>query len=336
LSISQDNVDIDHLGQKSDSSYLTDTVFLKIAASGSHITLFRYSDDIKPRFFVLEARETRPHELIYHVYYNPDESGSASYINRFRIQLENLAQKYAANNSEISHQILQAKYKEDELINIVQTLNGTSSQQFTAQNLAGIRWFAGAGLNYSNLKFTVDPVAPFYAGSASSGSSIFPKIMAGMDFFINKHTQKLLLRADLSFTVNNYNISSSNNSAGNLPTSTLSFKQFNSSITPQIICNIYNKEQLRVFAGAGAAINFSFYGQKKYVASFGGSFPSYQNNFPDFDQLWFSFPIKAGVQLNKKIEISICYIPSASIINDLLTSGNVESFQAGVSYLFGK
>jgi len=337
LSISNDEVEIGKLALKPDTGTIADTIFLKVITKGKYLTLYRYTDDIKQRFFFSEAGESQPQELIYHAYYNADESSSVQYINRYRNQLVYLTQKYAVNNDKLNGQILGANYNEPELTKVVQIINGISSQQFTTQKLAGSRWFAGIGANYSNLKFTETGGTPSAGTNVSNSSSILPEITAGINFFPNESVQSLLFRAELSVAVNQYKISNADNSGTPPSTSSVNFTQYNSSITPQIIFNIYNKEQLKAFIGVGAAFNFSAYNQYRYITNYGGSIPDYiQNNYPAFDKFWLSFPIKAGITLNNKIEINICYIPSASLTNDNIDSGNVTSYQLGVNYLFGK
>ena len=334
VAVSQDNVDINHLAQKPDTSSITDTVFLKIDARGKYLTLFRYNDDLKTRFYILEAGETQPKELIYRAYYNHEESESIVYINRYRTQLVNLAQKLDGNNGKISRQILLSKYSENELTKIVQILNGNPSKQFTSQNLAGIRLFAGAGVNYSTFKFD-DPRAVFNRDNSSA--SVFPKINAGIDFFENRNTQALLLRAEYSFTVNQYKFSQGNDAAPVGSTYNLAFTQYTNSISPQIIFNFYNRDDLKVFAGIGASLNFTVYNSYKFVTKYDSPFPETdRDRFPALRSFWLSVPITAGVQLSKKMEINIRYAPKSTLSNDGGFSGGASSFQAGVNYLFGK
>ncbi len=332
LPISQDPVDVNKLSPKPDTSYLTDTVFLRISTKGKYLTLYSYTDDIKPRFYLLEAGETQPQELIYHAFYNPDVSASIQYITRYRNQLENVAQKFNVNTNTVNEWLLKSNYTESELIKAVQAINGSSSVQFTPPNLSEIRWFAGIGISYSNLNFEGNGI-----GITGNSGGFSPKITGGFDFIGNKNTQSILLRAEFSFTYNPYKFSSINNLSTPQSTSNLNFTQYNSSITPQIIFNFYNKQAVKLFIDAGISLNISTYNKYQYTTTFNDSFaPSVQNNYPEFHQFWASFPIKAGVAINGKIEISVCYIPSSSITNYSTFSGAVTSYQAGVNYLFGK
>jgi len=341
LPISTDPMEISKLATNLDTTTVIDTVFLKVNTKGRHITLFRYTDNIKPRFFLLEAGEPQPKELIYHAYYNADQSSSVQYVRRYRNQLEYLAQKYAVSTDRLDKEILASGYDEAELTKIVQTINGGPSQQSSAQGLSGSRWFAGIGVNYSSLELTTSGGNSFAAATVDKSNSVFPKITAGIDLFLNKDVQTLILRAELSVTANSYSFSNNDDNGVPPSTSSLKFTQYNSSITPQFIYNVYNKQELKVFIGAGAAFNFAAYNQYQYITKYnlryGGSVSDYiQPGYPAFDKFWLSFPIRAGITLNNKIEINVCYIPSSSILADNVFRGSVSSYGAGINYLFGR
>ena len=333
LSISQDQVDMGKLETKPDSSYLTDTVFLRIIAKGKHLTLYSYTDNIKPRYYVLETGENLPQELSFHAYFNPNESASVQYINRFRTQLENLAQKYEVNTDKTQEQIVRANYAEADLIKIADVINGTSSRQFNTQKLFGTRLFIGIGVNYNTQVFAGDNTSQ---GDISfpQKTTITPKISAGLDFFPNKNVQRLFLRAEVSFTVDNYNLS--NTMAGDVLN--LSFNQYMVSVIPQIFYNVYNTESLKVFLNVGVSVNFSSYKNYSFTEQFGSSSGANLYSALPLDKTWESFPIKAGIILNKKLEIYAGYTPSESItgvLSSINTVGSVSTYQAGISYLFG-
>jgi hypothetical protein len=330
--VSQDPVDVSTMGSKLDTSYRTDTVFLRILNKGRYMALYGYRDDIKPRFYLLEAGQTRPQELIYHAYYNINESSSIQYVKRFHIQLQNIAQTNGINNDEVSREIVRCNYSETDLIGIAQKINGNSSKQFTAQKLFGIRWFAGAGANYSNFKFTGNVFSIFPASN-----SVSPKIDAGIDFFSNKNIQKFYLRAEVSFTYGQYSFSYHDNISTPSNTTSLDLKQYNTAITPQFIYNIYNKEQFKAFIDFGISINLASYSHYQLITKY-DSFPTNtQDNYPEFENIYMTTPIKAGVAANKKFEVYVCYIPPVSITGRSAYAfrSNITSYQAGLNYLFG-
>jgi len=326
LPISTDPTEVSKLATSLDTTTIIDTVFLKVNTTGRLLTLFRYTDDIKSRFFLLEAGDSQPFELIYHAYYNADKSSSVQYIPRYRSQLEYLAQKYGVSTGVLDRKILAGTYSESGLIKIVQAINEDSSQPSSAKSLSGLRWFAGIGVNYSNLKLITAEDRSFNPQFVNNSGSAFPAVSAGLDFFPNKNVQRLFIRTEVSLTASKYSITSN-------------FIQYNGSIIPQIIYNVYNKEQLKIFIGAGAAFNFSEYNQYQDTKYQWPLPPAYiENNYPVFNKFWLSFPIKIGVTFNNKIEVNLCYIPPAYITNDFDPAfvGSVAAYQVGVHYLFGK
>ena len=337
LPISLDQVDINKLAIKLDTTTITDTVFLKVCTKGFHLTMYAYTDDIKPRYYLLENGDTHPQELIYHAWYNISESAAIHYVTRYQGQLTYFKQKYKVNSDKLDEQILESRYVEPQLVKIIQIINGPSSQQFTPKSVFGSRWFLGIGVNYSNLKFTETLVDALNGSHLANSSCAYPKITAGIDFFPDKNVQSLILRFELTSTINQYSLLFNNNTTVAPSTSTLNFTQYNNSLVPQLIYNIVNSEKIKFFVGAGVALNFSLYNQYAYITKYDGSFPdNVQRNFPAFDNFWISFPIKTGVFIGKKIEINLSYVPSASITGSSTSpSGNVTAYQAGVNYLFG-
>ncbi|MDF2432901.1 MAG: hypothetical protein JWP44_2532 [Mucilaginibacter sp.] len=329
LPISQDQVENNKLSTHPDTTYLTDTVFLRVIATGKHITLYSYTDDIKTHFYFLEAGGTIPEELVYHIYYNPTLSNAVQYVNGYRSQLEDLASKYA-NVTQLEQRILQVGYNEPDLVKIINVINDNTS----SKSLFGSRFFAGIGANSGKLSFTQISGTATGNNSVTYGTSVFPKLTAGIDLFPNKSIQRLLIRVELSLTTSQYNFVTVNSGTPQ-STSSLNFKQTTSAIAPQILYNLYNAKQIKVFLGAGTALNFSSYNHYHYVTKYSGSFPdNIKDNYPALSSLWIAFPLRAGITINNRIEVSFCYIPSSSITTDNTTSVNATFFQAGLNYLF--
>jgi len=321
--ISEDQVELDKLGGKIDSNYRTDTVFLHVLTKGKHLALYSYRDDIKIRFYLAETGQLQPQELEFHVYYNA-ENANVNYVSRYRTQLQYAAQKNGADDIGMQSAISRARYDGDELIKIVMKINGDSGTQFASKNLLGTRWFAGLGASYNDMSFSGDIEFP--------GSYQFsPRASFGIDFLTNKITQRLFLRAELSFTADQHDFKNS------YQQSELKFNQYTASITPQAYYNFYSSEKINIFAGGGVSVNFSTYPNHYYVALGGiDATPIKQLNFPDYHTLWESIILKAGVVLNKKIEIYAGYSPPTTLTDNYTSfTGEVVSYQFGLNYLFG-
>lgn len=333
LPISQDEVEISKIAHQLDTTTVTDTVFLKINATGKYITLYSYTDGTKSRFYVLAKGDALPQELIYHVYYNSDEASTVKFVTRFRLQLQSLSQQYNASTPGLTTRIGEATYKEPDLVKIVQQINGSTSIQYSSKNASGVNWFAGIGVNFSNAALKNTSGTSIQSTPINS-SSVFPKISGGLDFFENKDTQALQFRAELSATMNQYNYSFSGSSPA-ISTSTLNIKQLNAALSPQIIYNVYNTAKLKFFLDGGAGLNFSSYNNYALVTKYASGFAdNVQDKYPALSSFWISFILKAGVVLNEHVEINACYMPSSSLTKDNINSVNVTSFQVGVNYLF--
>lgn len=323
VSVSTDPVEVNDLKTRSDADFVKDTVFLKVLARGKYLSLYYYADNIKPRFYLSETGDTRqPEELVYHVNYNADRTNTI-HITRYRTQLQYEAQK---NNgpARLESLINQARYDADDLIKIVTEINGGAGQQMVSENLFGTRWFAGAGVNYNDMLFT---------GSIAYGDaySLFPKVSAGLDMLPNKSTQRFFLRAEAAFTGDSHDFKNT------YQKSELNVSQLTASAIFQAYYNFYNGQKLKIFAGGGIAVNFSAYPVHYYIVEGGIDLaPVKSTGYPDYHTLWESVLLKAGIILNKKIEIYAGYSPPTTLTNNYIDfAGNVISYQAGVNFLFG-
>ena len=319
VSVSTDPVDLGKLMPKSDSNFVTKTVFLKLLVRGKYASLYYYGDDVKPRFYFSETGDNhQPEELAYHVYYDADNA--VKNTTRYRIQLQYEAQKN--NVAGLEGLIGQARYDVDDLTRIVSKINGGTGQQMVSQSLFGTRWFAGAGVNYNDMLFT---------GSIAYGDaySLFPKASVGLDILPNKSTQSFFLRVEAAFTGDSHDFKDKETE--------LKVNQLTASVILQAYYNFYNSEKLKIFAGGGIAVNFSTYPTHYYIADEGIDLTLTKNTgYPDYHPLWESIIFKAGVILNKKIEIYAGYSPATTLTNNYSDlAGDVVSYQVGINYLFG-
>jgi len=330
VNISQDQVELSNLKQGADTSYITYSVFLRILVTGNNVSLFSFTDKIKTRYYILEGNEAQPQELVYRVYYNLQNAALLQTENRYRVQVEYLAQKYHVNDSKLERQISNSQYSEAELMKIVQVINGNSSQQFTSKNRFGTRWYAGIGVTNNNLSFKYNIRYP-------NNSSTFPKISAGFDLFTNKNTEQFFFRAEMSYSTNQHSFIDVPDIPGNsgYSTSLNNVIQHNVSFSPQLVYSFYNSDKFKVFFDFGASINFSYYNNYQFSYIFNNGVTTVINESPTFDKNWVSFPIKSGIVWNKTLDIYISYTPSTIITGNNPATGVVYEYQAGINYLFG-
>jgi hypothetical protein len=137
--------------------------------------------------------------------------------------------------------------------------------------------------------------------------TLYPQFSIGFDKFYNPNVQELILRA--SFVVSAINARVAYPLPG-APNNILKYNQFIYSIIPQVIYNVYNKDNFKVFIGAGVSVNFSSYRNSEFSSQVTG----YDPNSIRFDTFGgFSFPLQTGIVINKRLEASFTYIPYTKI-----------------------
>jgi len=326
--ISQDQVELSNVKQGADTSFISGTIFLRLLTIGKNISLLNYTDNIKTRYYILDEGDGLPFELVYRVYYTPENNIILKTDNMYQVQLDYLVQKYQMVNPELERQISNSQYQDADLIKIVQGINGATSRQVLSQNRFGIRLYAGLGITNNIMSFTG-------ALKFSGEGSIFPKISAGLDVLTNKNTQQIFLRAEFSLSVNQHSFSNGPDASG-YSASLSNVVQQTISVSPQIIFNFYNSDHFKVFIDGGLSINVSSYNSYHLTENFSHVTSATTNEFPLLLHVWDSVPVKAGIVLNKKIEIYAGYAFSTILTNDDAFAGSLFSYQAGINYYFGK
>lgn len=290
--------DLDH---ERDTTTQQAIIFMKVIALGSKLSLFSYTDSIKTRFFVQE-KEQQPLELLYQQYYT--EGNSVQSIPTYIGQFNYLATKYLQINTATLNKIERAKYNTDDIEQIVNEINGVAVKKNRKKGEPYIRYYAGAALNMSTTA-----IDGYYAEKKSVTYS--PKLSVGIDIFNNPSVQQLIFRTEVALTYINPQILGYYDYASYLAknnSETISFDQYNASVTPQLIVNIYNTDSFKFYIDAGVCFNFSVYKNSKRrfdSTSFSGTTSSQYIQPYDMELSWANFPLQAGIVLNKRIEIFV-------------------------------
>ena len=313
------------LAKKPNNTTKKNVVFLKQITSGQYLTLYTYTDSLKTRYFIQEKQE-QPFELLYQKIY--DEAGTSILTLKTYVgQLNDLASKYASVNSKLVSSIETTDYG-SQIEKIVNVING-KNEVVAKPHPAYARYFLGLGLTLNATHFTGDDAF----ANGQKPTTIAPTFNAGIDLFINPNIQKVVFRTELSFSYNNPTFIASGLSGGAVVTNTYTFKQYNLSITPQLIFNVYNKDAVKIYIDGGMAFNFSQYGNSTYNINI----PNSQSNIPyNLERLWFSFPLQVGVVLNKRIDLFASYTPFTSYTDYYFVSIRSQIYAAGVHLLLGK
>ncbi|HAL81144.1 MAG TPA: hypothetical protein DCO83_02040 [Mucilaginibacter sp.] len=135
--VSADVTDINKILIGRDTSFIQDTVFLKVLQKGKNMIIFSYTDNLKTRYFIGENLLEQPVELTYRIYYNSIEKSSGdrtSYDNTFKSQLYDAAARSNMMNDALKNDIKTAEYREEDLLNISSIINGISAKDVLTNN----------------------------------------------------------------------------------------------------------------------------------------------------------------------------------------------------------
>jgi hypothetical protein len=258
-------------------------IFLKQLTTGNHITLYLNSEVGKNRFFIAEKNDI-PVELKYNEYYGASKSDEIV-DNLFRGQLLLYAYKYKNDDQKLLTAIADVKFEERDLQDIVGEINNVAlaskADGLPSHNKkSNSRFFAGAGLN----------------NISSSGQQILrPKFDLGIDVFVNPDIQQFVFRTELAYS--SFGNKFSQPASAYTNAINISYTGYYLTITPQILFNVYNKENFKAYIDGG----FGF-----RVVSYSGHDSNgtlYVANSPT----GFYVPLQAGVIINKRLEISFTY-----------------------------
>lgn len=274
--ISTDPTAPDQVGIDRDTSFTTAIVFFKVLERGKNVTLYSYKDKIKERFFMGEQPGYFPKELIFRL-----TRSNTEYT--FRRQISAAARKIGEWNDDLETLISKADYIETDILDLVSRINHITKNEYKKSHPAAIGYqlFAGLGLDITNKL----PDGQYQYTSAGRHTSVLPVISGGIDLFANPNTRRLLFRFELLAATGTY-------SAYFYRVEERSFNIVTLSVMPQVIYNIYNGNNLKIFGGVGLGINDYIYSKGIY-------------NPQSFDT---SGMLQAGVQVSNRVEMFVHYL----------------------------
>lgn len=313
-----------------DTSKTTDTVFLKVVVAGKNVSLFSLTDDVKTRYYITSTEDRAAHELDYYMFYIAENNVKVQTLFTFRNQLKLVAGHYNKDSAKLTEDIKYANYRERDLREIVDLINGESSQSFTPPGVFGARVFAGVAARFNKLK-------------AGGGQSFFPDgtnesvtspvVSAGVDFFLNKYTKKFVFRAEIEYSGSSYTIPPTAINGGGT-TASLDFKQYTVSVVPQIIYNVYSTDQFKAFINGGVALNFSSYNKYAYQVNYGNVSTTSTPNYPALLHYWNTFRLGTGAVIGERVQINASYGLLAPVSSSHSYDVKISYYQFGVNYLF--
>ncbi|WP_026462198.1 hypothetical protein [Adhaeribacter aquaticus] len=321
--ITNDKTELNDLSNGIDTSTVVGTFFLKVLQKGKNLALFSYTDNWKTRFFIQKKNDTTPQELFYRRF-RIDKAIKTSRI--YVGQLGIAAVPFYDNSPELKRKIASSEYVANDMIDIVSRINGLSVEEIKQAIKIRLshRSFIGAGLNRAVMDVEGNIT---FAYNQQSKLSYFPKVVLGRDVFFNPNVQRFFLRGEASFTGGKYQFETEYRG--------YRLTQLNVSVAPQLIWNIYNKNNFKLYIGGGGMVNYSIYSNNEsylLILQTNGEKKMYQDSPYKFVPVWFSGVLRSGVSINNKVEIALLQTIKTPITNYTSFSWQTKATQLQVSY----
>ncbi len=305
-----------------DTSFHTQEVFLKELQKGRKLSLFSYTDQVKEHFYILDEGSAEPVELIMLKYLEAGNSSRILSRERYKNQLFSRIQKYNPGNLKIEEKLKSATYSEEDFLEVIGLINGQDVKPVNRQR----RFFVGAGA--SSIKASYVGTHPLARNSSVSKTSIMPSFSVGVDLFSGSTSERWVYRAELDLFMGEQSVKNGDNIH--------TFDHRAVFLSPKLICNLYNTDNLKGYLGLGAAISYASYSNSKSgrIISISGFPASFEESKIDFSTVGFSYNLNAGIVIRKRVELSLNYTPPYSIIKYAGFKAHMQILNAGLKYLF--
>jgi hypothetical protein len=336
--ISTDITNTNQIGEGRDTSFRLDTVFLKVLQKGKNVALYAYTDNVKTRFYIGEAPDYAPTELVFRLYYDVSASKNGRTVNEntYQKQLFALANKYNAMDDNLTNAFQNLNYDEVGIIGIVSRINDISREE-VAKKYSGhsaVSFYVGGAMNIA--KTTSAALSSYTLGGGVPYTSYQPGLALGLDIIPDPDGGKAELKLDLAVSPGQMNALYTLKVSPYIGAKA-SYNQLGIFLTPQVQYNFYNTPDFRFFVGAGLSLTYISY-SKPYFQSQDASAP---NAYFPIEQYYFtsvgnSFLIKTGFRIHKNWELYYNYNTSLATTKGGYFGFNVEIQQVGVNYFFSK
>ncbi|OKS87999.1 hypothetical protein [Mucilaginibacter polytrichastri] len=329
INISTDITDIQHLETFRDTSFRTDTVFLKILQKGKNIVLYSFTDHLKTRFFVKEtASEKPPYELIYKIYKRDFKTFND---NTYVKQLFDLAAEFKNDNEVAATSIEHAEYKKEDILKAASAINNISPAEYKLkyEDKTRVLFFAGTGASLATFQ-----LSSVQASSKLNNTSVMPMITAGIDIIANPATSRFFFRVEAAITQDKFKEAFPNATSPYYPLD-YSFSLIGVSIIPQFVYNAYNTENFKLYLSPGVQIAFLSEKDAHYNQINGGTITPIDPLLV-FNTVAATVALKAGAKINKRFDISGSYQLPTTLTRARNGKIDLNSIFIGVNYYFGK
>jgi hypothetical protein len=280
---------------------------------------------------------------LYGIYQDPNSQTNIISKNSYRATLNQFVAKYQPGNEKLIGEVQESSYKDYVLTPIVTQINGSANEETAAKSgkrNPPVRFFAGASLISSTLKFSNIAGDSYYYGFSSSTSTV-PKISAGVDLLPNPDVGRLIFRLELGYAQDKFSFAEQPNLLFNEDNPILiseSYKMNAIFITPQVIYNIYNLAALKVFLDLGYSVNLVSFPNATIVTKQSGTtlYTSTTQGLDANKGNYSTFMFKAGAVVSKRVELYAAYYLGATVTDSFAYNTNLTSVQVGLNYFIGK
>jgi len=330
VNVSLGTVKLEDLPAEKDTTSETRTIFLELIEKGKNASLYKYTDKVKDRFYIWETKpDAKPKELQYSPYL---ENGSIHEGKTYANQLYLLAIQNGVDSPKLFAKVESLKYEESEIIGVIRMINGNQDNSKTRRKNLKPRFFAGVFLSRSPLVYKGNH--DLANEGATHKSETLPGVSFGFDAFKNKEVQKVSLRIEgaalLQNAVTTY-VTNYFNSPTPYRTTSHELVGISLVFNPQITYNFYNRPQFKTFLSGGITTTYSRYSRNRYTDVY-NTITTHRDIY--LRHINISYSARAGIQLKKKIELYVKYLPSMKL--DSYMDYSIFSLQSslGLTYLF--
>jgi hypothetical protein len=328
VALSLDETDDLRLNQGINTKVKIDTVFLKMVNSGKFVSLYSYRDKLKKRYFIAENSQ-QPSELILRKYLDPNQASQTIVVDSYKRQLQSLAYKYQPQNEGLMQEIQEANYAEQELEEIVFKINGSEKAlTFSSTETYKSRLFVGAGANFLSVNnltgsdlFTNSPDKNYTANLP-----VGVELTVGEDIYLKRTSRSLIFRGEVhvSFNSNNQIHTKTNDSL------LLTYKFTTLTFNPQLLYNIYNEKNAKIYVAAGGELVVYEAAKTNYTPA--GQVHLGFIPIPVYTAFTFYPTIKAGAVINDRLNFYAGYDPNLKYGS----TNKLSALHIGINYLFGE
>ncbi len=273
-------------------TFRAETVWLRELASGQHVSLYELYDTRRHYFIADSSGEFK--ELMYKKGRENDRPYNfKSYI----IQLQQYLEK---SNPQSTASFTNTKYAQYDFVKAVDMINGDSTtKNATLERDLKTHYsiFVGAGVGTVKAKLSGFSER---TGDLDFKNDIFPLGVIGMDFSLGRKPGLMTFRADVTYNSIDLNATGTHPLYGDI---TYELQQTDIVPAVSVLFNLVNRRNLKFYIAPSFSYHLSSYKGNVYISYY----PS-ENRFDDYMPLrkvWGSIDARAGVKINKGLEIGL-------------------------------